>query len=398
MKKTVILAANTDWYLYNFRRNLAQLLLEHGFQVVAVCPMGEYVPELLKLGCLHADWQVGRKSISPIKEYQSIRQLKRIYQEISPDLIHQHTLKSVIYGNIAIRGSGFAVVNSIPGRGYIYSSNSLRAKLIRPILDSLLRYALDYSRQRILFENQADMQYFLEQGFIASENAHLVKSVGVDHHVFKPTEPPNYEIFTVGFVGRMLWDKGAGTFVEAAKIIHKLNPGIRMVLIGAPDPGNPGSIPIEQLQSWVKNDIIEWLDWQKNMPAVYANLHVLAYPTSYAEGVPTVLLEAGASARALIASDTPGCREVIEDGISGYLIPENNAEVLAEKILTLSQNEKEFHRIRKNAYVKISLEFSKELVNEETLLVYQELLEEPIQGLHLPVTSWMKDEGTSDGK
>lgn len=382
MNKTVILAANTDWYLYNFRKNLAQLLMEKGFQVAVVCPMGEYVPELTRLGCSHADWQVGRKSISPIKETQSIRQLKRIYQEISPVLIHQHTLKSVIYGNIAARGSGIAVVNSIPGRGYIYSSSSLRAKLIRPILDTLLGYALNYPQQRILFENRADMHYFLDQGFIPQESAHLVKSVGVDHLVFKPTEPPPFDRFTVGFAGRMLWDKGAGTFVEAAKIIHKLNPRIRMLLIGAPDPGNPGSISVEQLKSWVSDDIIEWIEWRKHMPEVYAGLHVLAYPTSYAEGVPTVLLEAGASARALIASDTPGCREVIEDGISGYLIPENDAKTLAEKILSLSQSEKDYHRIRKYAYEKIIRNFSKELVNDQTFVVYQELLGK----------NWVRDE------
>ena len=147
-----------------------------------------------------------------------------------------------------------------------------------------------------------------------------------------------------------------------------------MVLVGLPDPGNPSSISSDQLQSWEQENIIEWWGWQENMPVAYSRLHVLAFPTNYAEGVPTVLLEAAASERALIASDTPACREVVEDGVNGYLIPPEDSAALAEKILFLASNESEYHRLRQNAHQKVIQDLSAETVNHKTLELYQELL------------------------
>lgn len=373
-KKKVLLSANTDWYLYNFRRHFIQMLIARGYEVILVTPPGEYVEKLVSLGCTHIPWQVSRRSLNPFRELASLQKLRNIYTEVAPDLIHQHTLKSVVYGNFAAGRRQVPIINSIAGRGYIYSSASLLATLLRPFLDLALRISMRHTPQQVIFENQIDMQYFLNKQFITPQQANLIESVGVDTNTFKPSPLPDMQTFTVGYVGRMLWDKGVGVFVQAAQLLKESAPQIRMVLIGMPDPGNPKSISTEQMETWDAQKVVEWWKWQSDMPQTYGKLHALAFPTNYGEGVPTVLLEAAACERALIASDSPGCREVIDHGVDGLLVPAEDHQGLAEQIRYLSEHEDEYHRIRKNAYQKVHQSFTSEYITQRTLKVYDYLL------------------------
>ncbi len=370
----IVLVANTDWYIYNFRNKLILDFIERGHEVVVVAPPGEFVPKIIALGCQFVPWTLGRQSISPLKELGSIRALVKIYRDLKPTVVHHHTLKAVIYGTIAAKKMGVPVVNSIPGMGFIYSSHSMKAQAMRPIVDLLLKLSLQNSHSQIIFENRVDMQYFISNGLIANENVHLIKSVGVNVEYFSPKEVPPFKPFMVGFVGRMLWDKGAGVFAKAAEIVHKSNPQVEMVLIGMPDVGNPRSIPEQKIKEWEQKGVLAWWGWQSNMPEVYGKLHALAYPTNYGEGVPTVLLEAGATKRALIASDSPGCREVIEDGINGYLVDANDPQELADKILHLASSENEYNTLRENGYLNIVENFTTRTINSQTILVYAKLL------------------------
>ena len=202
---------------------MIRALVRNGFTVLVVSPEGEFVENLIELGCDHLPWKVGRRSISPVSEFLSIHQLKKIYKNVSPDLIHHHTLKSVIYGSIAARQAQIPFINSIPGRGFVYSSTSLQSRIIKPAVDLLLRQSVGSSPPHTIFENRGDMQYFLEKGFVIPNKAHLIRSVGVDTAAYTPKPPPIFDQFTVGYVGRMLWDKGAGIFAEAAKIIQTQN-------------------------------------------------------------------------------------------------------------------------------------------------------------------------------
>jgi glycosyltransferase involved in cell wall biosynthesis len=366
--------ANTDWYLYNFRRALIEALLARGCRVITVSPPGEYVPRLQALGCQHIPWNVSRKTISPVSESAAVLELRRIYRQTRPALVHHHTLKAVIYGSLAARGLGIKVVNSIAGRGYVYSSPDLPARLLRPVVDALLRLSLRQADMRLIFENRADLDYFFQKGFVALDRAYLIRSVGVGLSNYPAAEPPEMPPFTVGFAGRLLWSKGTGTFVEAARILQEQNAGIRLVLIGLPDPGNPESVPAETVRQWAAEGLVEWWGWQADMPAAYARLHALAFPTSYAEGVPTVLLEAGASERALIASDAPGCREVIADGENGCLVPPADPPALAERIAYLAAHPEDYHRLRRAARKTVAEHFSEKLVIQETIDVYTQLI------------------------
>lgn len=371
---SVLLAANTDWYLYNFRRSLIEALLARGCLVTAVSPPGEYVSRLQSLGCGHIPWEVSRKTVSPLRETAAVLELRRIYRETRPALVHHHTLKAVIYGSLAAGGQGIKVVNSIAGRGYVYSSPTLPARLLRPVVDTLLRLSLRPADMRLIFENRTDLEYFLRKKFILPTAAHLIRSVGVNLSNFPAAPPPEMPPFTVGHAGRLLWSKGAGTFVDAARILKAQQAGIRLVLIGLPDPGNPESIPEETVRQWVEEGLVEWWGWQADMPSAYARMHALAFPTGYAEGVPTVLLEAGASERALIASDTPGCREVITDGENGHLVPPADPTALAARIRHLAESPDEYHRLRRAARKTVAEHFSHQLVSAQTINVYAQLI------------------------
>jgi glycosyltransferase involved in cell wall biosynthesis len=267
------------------------------------------------------------------------------------------------------------VINSIPGRGYVFSSTSLKARIIKPILEMMFRRTLQpCSQQEMIFENRDDQDYFIQNNFIPESQTILIPSVGVDMARFDGTPPAETKRPVVAFIGRLLWAKGVGVFAAAARLLKEQRIPCRMVLVGLPDMNNPDYIPTSSIEGWVKEGILEWWGWQDEMSEVYQKIDILTQPTQYGEGVPTTLIEAAASRRALIASDWPGCREVVTHAKTGLLVQPGDIEDLAEKITTLIRNpvlrtelaEKAYHLVREN--------FSTDRVNQSTLEVYRKLL------------------------
>ncbi|MCB2178389.1 glycosyltransferase family 4 protein [bacterium] len=374
MAKKILLIANTDWYLFNFRLDLVKDIYSRGYEPILVSPPGKYVKDFTQLGFKHISWAVGRKSIAPWKEISSISHLKKIYEQEKPVLVHHHTNKAVLYGSIAARQLDIPVINSIPGRGYVYSSNDLLAKMLRFILQLLFRTTLGtLDKQQMIFENQEDMNYFIHQKFISQDKANLIPSVGVNISKYASSNPPT-DRFIVAFVGRLLPDKGVGIFVDAAKILSKRKNRSKMVLIGLPDPNNPNSYTTDQINAWHNDGLIEWWGWQEDMRKAYQKINVLANPTYYGEGVPTTLLEAGANKRAVIATDWPGCREIIIDHETGLLIPPKDPVSLADSIEFLETHPAEYERLRINLFEKTTQEFSTKVINSKTLSIYDRFL------------------------
>ena len=374
MLKKALVAANTDWYLYNFRFDLIMALKSKGYEPVLVSPPGPYVEKFFELGFRHIPWEVGRKSIAFWKELRSIREIKKIYQHEKPDVVHHHTNKAVLYGTWAANRLGIPVVNSIPGRGYVFSSEDLMAKLLRPFVQLFFRIVLrGNQKQHLIFENRSDMNFFIDNRYISPESATLIPSVGVNPRKFATSPVPEDE-FTVAFIGRLLEDKGVGVFVKAAKILSERGERYKMVLVGATDEGNPDSYTDEEIQAWVDAGFVEWWGFREDIKKVYEQIHVLAYPTNYGEGVPTTLVEAAASKRAVIASDWPGCREIIKDNENGILIPPKNAEALADSIQYLATHESEYDQMRLALYHLAVEKFSTTIVNSQTISVYDNLL------------------------
>lgn len=366
--KKILLIANTDWYLYRFRLLLAQTLREKGYEVILVSPVGRYVPDIQAEGFKHLCWPVSRQSINPFLEIKSIAKLLNIFRQELPDLVHLHTIKPVIYGSLAARLARIPyTVRSITGRGYIFLGTDLRARFLRPVIKQIFRFVLQGPHGATIFENETDRQYFISSKMVRPQDTHLIQGVGVDTNFYLPHKEASGPPLVV-LASRLLWDKGIDAFVDAAKILRSKTPA-RFVLVGEPDPGNPASIPQETLQQWVKDGWIEWWGWQSDMRSVFAACQLVTLP-SLAEGVPTVLLEAAASGRAIVTTDAPGCREVVRHGVNGLLVPLRDPQALADAIQTLLENPQLRQEMGQRGREIVEKEFSSEIVIAQTLGVY----------------------------
>lgn len=369
----VILVANTDWFLYNFRLALARQLREQGFDVVLVSPSGSFLSNFQVEEFRWIPWQLGRKSTSLFSEIRSFIQLVKIYRHEKPDLVHHHTIKPVLYGSLAARILGISgVVNSITGRGYVFVSSEIKARILKTLITPIYKIALKTQRGAVVFENQFDRKYFIETGLVPEERTWLIEGVGVDPDIFHPeSEPEGTPVIIMA--GRMMRDKGVQVFVEAARIL-KSRVAARLVLVGDPDPGNPSSIDQETLNNWDREGIIEWWGWQSEMPSVYWRSHIVTLPTMYGEGVPTGLIEAAACGRPLVATNIPGCLPIVQDGINGLLVTPNNPQALADAFEKLILDRNLRLEMGKKGRELVLEKFTHAKVNQITIEVYRHLL------------------------
>jgi len=369
----IILVANTEWYLYNFRLSLARFLRQQGFEILLVSPPGKYASLLEADGFRWIEWQVGRQTLAPWKELDAVARLARLYRQEHPDLVQHFTIKPVLYGSLAARLTGVrAIVNAITGRGYVFSGQGLQANWLRKAVKAFYRISLNHPNSRTIFENDVDRSYFISMRLVPIERTRLIEGVGVDSERFTPRPEPDGAPLIV-LPARMLWDKGIGVLVDAARLL-KGRTQARFALIGEPDPGNPASIDTSSLEAWHKEGVIEWWGWQQDMASVYGNCHIVTLPTTYAEGVPTTLLEAAASGRPIVTTDAPGCRNVVKEGYNGYLVPPNDPPALADALLRLIEDAPLRQRMGAAGRQMVLEKFTSSQVNAATLEVYQQLL------------------------
>jgi len=369
-----ILVANTDWYLYNFKASLVTELRLLGAEVVLVSPPGSFSMAFQDWGLRWIPWDVGRKTISPWQEFSAIVNLLRIYFRERPDLVHHHTIKPVLYGTLAARLVGVkSIINAVTGRGYVFLGDDRRARWLRFFIKPFYRLILLSRHVGVIFENQEDRQAFISQNLVTEDQTWLVESVGVDPERFSPKPEPEGEV-TILLAARMLWDKGIGILVEAVRLLKSREIPVRVILAGPLDPGNPSAISEEVLLSWQAEGLLEWLGWQEDMENIYARSHIVTLP-SFHEGVPTVLIEAAACARPLVATDIPGCRAVITSGENGLLVPPRDAHALAEALSRLASCPDLRQQMGRAARQQVLQKFTQKQVNKATIDVYKHFLE-----------------------
>jgi glycosyltransferase involved in cell wall biosynthesis len=365
----VILFANTAWYLYNFRLPLAQALVDQGYQVVLLSPGEEPYHQLLQengFQCLTIHMQ--RRRLNPFAEIQTLWKIFQLYRREQPDIVHHFTIKPVLYGSLVghllrIR----RIINAVTGLGYIFVSESLIAKLLRTVAKFTYRLALQ--KTLVIFQNPDDLSLFLQMRLVKPAQTTLIRGSGVAVERFLPKEePPGIPLIILP--ARMLWDKGIKEFVEAARHFKTKGIQARFALVGSPDPGNPRSVPVEALENWHRAGTIEWWGWCEEMASVYQTAHIVCLPTRYGEGTPKSLLEAAACGRPIIATDVPGCREIVQDGYNGYLISTLDPDALANALQKLIEDPGERQRMGKNGRQLAVAEFALNRVIEETLSVY----------------------------
>lgn len=366
-----LLFANTDWYLYNFRLEYAKFLRSRGWEVCFLSPSGEYAEKLEEAGFRHIAFEFSRQGINPIRESETIRKIRDIYEQEKPDLVHHFTIKCVIYGSIAAKRLGISsVVNSITGLGYMFLSDRPHVIVLRQVVKTMYKKALDGTQ--VIFENPDDRKLFLDMELVQEDNSHIILGTGIDTDRFVPVTPPNSVPLTI-LPARMIWDKGVKEFVDAAYAIKESGVEARFALVGSNDKGNPTCISFEQLTQWQKEGNVEWWGWQDDLPTVISMCHIVCLP-SYREGLPKILIEAASCGRPIVTTDVPGCREVVKDGENGLLVPAKDAEALKDALLKLINNEELRAEMGKDSREKAVNRFSNEIVNNGIYAVYQKAL------------------------
>lgn len=372
-----VLYANTDWYLYNFRLSTAKRLQAEGHEVVMLSPPGEFGPRFAQLGLRWVTLPMDRASLNPLREAMTIRHLVRVLRREKPDLLHNFTVKCAVYGGAAARLARVpATVNAVAGMGYVFTSNDLKARSLRPLVRALMRATLDHRRSLLILQNPDDAEVFRRSRLVAHDRVHVIRSSGVDTQRFRPNSMSGRNgRLRVLLAARLLWEKGIGEYVEAARQLKAQGRDIEFVLAGGPDPGNPRSVSREQVERWAQEGMITWLGHVEDMPALLSTVDVMALPSYYREGVPKSLIEGAAAGVALITTDQPGCREVVtRHGYDGLVVPPRDARALAALIASLDDDRDLLVRLGAKAREKAIAEFDERTVIQRTLDVYERLL------------------------
>ena len=344
-----------------------------GFAVTVACPLTERAGAIRAENIRVLPLALKRGRVSPLADLRTFIALALLYRAERPDIVHAVALKPVLYGAAAARLMRVPVfVGALTGLGYVFSSDDLRARLLRPLVRMGLRWALGGERSTCIVQNPDDRAFLAGLGVNQSRIVAIAGS-GVDTARFAPSPEPEGPL-RIAMVSRLLWDKGVGEFVEAARSARAQRPDLRFVLIGAPDDGNPAAVPLAQLEAWRDEGIIEWHGHRDDIPAVWKDSHVAVLPSYYAEGLPKALLEAASSGRPIVAADAPGSREIARDGESALLVPPRDAAALAAAILRLADDAALRARLGACGRRLVEREYSEGRIAAETLALWRHLL------------------------
>ncbi|MBW1741143.1 MAG: glycosyltransferase family 4 protein [Deltaproteobacteria bacterium] len=379
--------ANTDWALYNFRKGLIKELLSRGYEISVVCQAGHYLDKLKDLNvkkvCVLKHYQ---KDINAIKDLKLIKELHYFYKANRPYIVHHFTIKPVVFGSIAARIAGVPIiVNTITGMGYVFTNEDKRNFLLRLIVLLLYKLAARFTNF-FFFQNRSDRDFFLCKGLASTGKNAIVPGSGINASVFSP-DNVNQEVVRklrrelqinedqkiVLLVSRMLYDKGIEELVRCACEIRKTMPSVRFLLVGPLAPGNPSRITKDTLKQWVKRDRIEYLGKRHEIRELLFLSDIVVLP-SYREGMPKSLLEAAAMSRAIVTTDAVGCRDVVNHGENGLLIPIKDSRALGDAILRLLNDDKLRHKMGLKSRQRTLEEFDEQIIINKTVEVYERLL------------------------
>ena len=331
----ISLTSNTAWNLYNFRGGVIRALLQEGYQVSTLAPPDPFSQRLAALGCNVIDLTIDNKGSNPLRDLETHQAFKRIYRQLRPDVALHYTIKPVIYGTLVAHREKIPIINTITGLGTAF----LRKGWLMYIAEQLYRHSLHRS-QKVFFQNRDDCEIFLQRHLIQRDKVEILAGSGIDLQRFSSTPyPATAEETRFLLIARLLWDKGVGEYIAAARQIKATHPSARFQLLGPLGVANRTAVPPQEVERWVTEGVIEYLGESDDVRPHIEQAHCIVLP-SYREGLPRTLLEAAAMARPIITTNVVGCKEVVDDPESGYLCRVQDAADLAnamQRFLHLSR-------------------------------------------------------------
>jgi glycosyltransferase involved in cell wall biosynthesis len=375
-QQRVMFVVTEDWYFVSHRLPLARAARDAGYEVLVATRLGDKAEIIRREGFAAIDLtKMRRTGRNPLKELSAIAELVGLYRAHRPDIVHHIAMKPVLYGSIAARIAGVrSVVNNLAGLGFVFSSRSLKARVLRPAIRRLLALALNRPRILTIVQNTDDARVMTDAIGVAPSHLRLIKGSGVDPALY-PTNHQNDQPPLVVLASRMIRDKGVADFAAAAAQLRREGKSeARFVLLGAPDGGNPQAIPQSELEAYHRDGIVEWWGHRDDMPGILARTAIVCLPTTYGEGIPKILIEAAAAGCAIVAYDVAGCREIVAHGDNGLLVWPGDIAGLAAAIGELLAAPERRAAMGVRGRARVEAEFAQDRILAQTLATYAEVV------------------------
>lgn len=362
--KKIGFLSHLDLNLYLFRLPIMIELVNRGYSVYAICPKGEKFHLFEKYGIKAISYDINRKSLNPFKEIKTIQNIYKVIKPLNLDILQNFTAKPNIYGSIVGSLSNIPmVINTITGLGSFFISKSIKSIIVRKILEQLYRFS-NKKASYVIFQNNDDMQLFIEKKLVKKEKAILIKSSGIDTSFFKPSNIAVNKNIKVLMIARAIWHKGVKEYYEAAKILE--NKNIDFIYVGATDEENISCASKE----FLKTGNVTWLGQRDDIKEIIETCDIFILP-SYREGIPRTLLEASSMGKPIITTNAVGCKEVVDDGYNGFLVPIKDSNTLAKKIEILANDSSLRKYMGENARKKALNEFDINIVVKKHIKLYE---------------------------
>jgi glycosyltransferase involved in cell wall biosynthesis len=372
-RRKIMFVVTEDWYFVSHRLALAIAARDAGYEVHVATRVDRHAEVIRDSGLELHPVAFNRGGLGPAEDFRTIAQLTRLYRQQRPDLVHHVALKPVLYGSFAARIARVpAVVNALGGLGYVFSSETARARVLRLMARPALKLALGGANSRLIVQNAEHRDRMMGERLARAGSVRLVRGAGVEPSLYRQAEVMRQPPLIV-LPARLLREKGVREFVSAARLLREQGLIARFALVGQPDPMNPASVSQAEVDAWAKEGVVEAWGWRDDMPAVFGQAQIACLP-SYHEGLPKALLEAAACGCAIVATDIPGCREIVEHGRNGLLVPVRDEVRLAAALRTLIERPGLRQQYGVAARQRLESEFSMSKVVRDTFAIYDELL------------------------
>lgn len=369
----LFLVVNVDWFFLSHRKDIALAASKAGYDVTVVAKDTGKRGEIEEMGLRFVDLPIRPTGMNLWEEGKTLRFLMRLYRKEKPDIVHHVGLKNILWGSLAAKFVGTrGVVNAVSGLGILFSQE--KKSVLSEMILRVLRYAHHRRNVRVIFQNQEDQELFIRNRIVEEENSCMIKGSGVDLSLYAFTPEPQTGKIRILFAARMVKEKGVFVLTEAAELLRReFEDKVEFLLCGGLSD-NPEAIQEEELKARCDGRYIRWLGYRDDMKKLLESCHIVAFPSYYREGVPKSLIEATAIGRPIVTTDSIGCRDTVEEGVNGFLIPVKDAEALAGRLERLIEDRDLRRKMGENSRTLAEKYFSLKEVVRRHLEVYHKLL------------------------